>query len=99
MGVSSVSFSLFSSAQQSLQPSTMKLNLYLLLVITSILSFGSAATQRPVCAICVDRRNVRRRQEMLRRNRPTYYTRPNAFTGMTFQEFAARYTGGGLLPG
>merc|ERR1712218_70910 len=86
------------TAELTLQASAMKLNLHFLLLLTFMLSLVSAATQRTVCAICVDRRKVKRRQEMLTR-RPTYFTRPNSFTGMTFQEFAARYTGGGRLPG
>ena len=45
---------------------------------------------RTKCAICPDLAELRRRQQKLRENGPTFFTRPNEFSDLTFEEFGMR---------
>merc|ERR1712110_617408 len=89
----------------NLYATSMKTGFYFILLVAFVFGITrgfpqrSRGRQRTSCAICVDKDKVRRTQQALKDNGPTYFTRPNEFSGLTFQQFAARYTGLGRLGG
>merc|ERR1712168_94249 len=92
----------------SLEARSMKRGFYLALLLAYFIGLVTGAPQssqsrrqrplrrsnrpRTTCAICPDRAKIRRQQQRLR-EKPTYFTRPNDFSNLTFQEFAMRFTG------
>merc|ERR1712032_122466 len=75
----------------------------LFLLLTTNVVFGTAlsAGQREDFRRrqATQRQRAKQARKRYQQSGPTFYLRPNSFSDLTFQEFAARYTGMGQLGG